>query len=193
MATVTAGLSRPRGIPVLSTGDGIAGTLPLGTHQDPLGAVHLLDPDPAGGGPASDGPSRTARARPRTGPRPRRRTSSGSTRLRPAWPGWPCSGGFIVVVLGAIVITSEYSTGMIRTSLTVMPRRGVLFGAKAAVLTAVTLAVALVTSFTAFFTGQWLLRGARGRDAVPAGRAARRAGQRSATWCCPGCSPSPSA
>jgi hypothetical protein len=46
---------------------------------------------------------------------------------------------------------------MIRTSLTVMPRRGVLYGAKAAVLTAVALVVAFVTSFASFFFGQALL------------------------------------
>ena len=68
-------------------------------------------------------------------------------------------GQLIIVVLGAIVMTSEYSTGMMRTSLAVMPRRGVLFGAKAAVLTAVTLVIALVTSFASFFIGQYLLRG----------------------------------
>jgi len=67
-------------------------------------------------------------------------------------------GQLVVVVLGALAITSEYSTGMIRTSLTVMPRRGVLYAAKASVLTAVILAVAMVTSFAAFFTGQYLLR-----------------------------------
>jgi ABC-type cobalamin/Fe3+-siderophores transport system ATPase subunit len=31
-------------------------------------------------------------------------------------------GQLVIVVLGALTITSEYSTGMIRTSLTVMPR-----------------------------------------------------------------------
>ena len=61
------------------------------------------------------------------------------------------------MVLGALVITSEYSTGMIRTSLTVMPRRGVLYAAKAIVFAAVSLAVSLVTSFAAFFTGQAIL------------------------------------
>ena len=66
-------------------------------------------------------------------------------------------GELVVVVLGALAITSEYSTGMIRTSLTVMPRRGVLFAAKAAVLAAVTVVVALITSFTTFFVGQYLL------------------------------------
>ena len=68
-------------------------------------------------------------------------------------------GQLIVVVLGTLTITSEYSTGMIRTSLTVMPRRGVVYGAKALVLVAVTLAVAVITSFAAFVTGQYLLRG----------------------------------
>ncbi len=66
-------------------------------------------------------------------------------------------GELIIVTLGALVITSEYSTGMIRTSLTVMPRRGVLYTAKAIVFTAVSLAVSLVTSFAAFLTGQAIL------------------------------------
>jgi ABC-2 type transport system permease protein len=66
-------------------------------------------------------------------------------------------GQLAIVVLGTLTLTSEYSTGMIRTSLTVMPRRGVLYGAKAAVLTAVALVVALVTSFASFLIGQALL------------------------------------
>lgn len=68
-------------------------------------------------------------------------------------------GQLIIVVLGALAITSEYSTGMIRTSLTVMPRRGTLYGAKAAVFAAVTLVVTLPASFAAFFLGQALLNG----------------------------------
>ena len=67
-------------------------------------------------------------------------------------------GQLIVVVLGTLAITSEYSTGMIRTSLTVLPRRGVVFAAKAIVLTAVTLVIAMMTSLAAFFIGQYLLR-----------------------------------
>jgi ABC-2 type transport system permease protein len=66
-------------------------------------------------------------------------------------------GELVIVVLGALTITSEYSTGMIRTSLTVMPRRGTLYAAKAAVFGAVTLVVSLVTTFAAFFIGQALL------------------------------------
>jgi len=68
-------------------------------------------------------------------------------------------GDLIIVVLGALVITSEYSTGMIRTSLAVMPRRGVLYAAKALVFTVVTLTVSLVTSFADFFVGQAILAG----------------------------------
>jgi ABC-2 type transport system permease protein len=66
-------------------------------------------------------------------------------------------GQLVIVVLGTLCITSEYSTGMIRTSLTVMPRRPVLFAAKAAVFTAIAVVVAFVTSFAAFFIGQALL------------------------------------
>jgi ABC-2 type transport system permease protein len=63
-------------------------------------------------------------------------------------------GQLIIAVLGAMVITSEYSTGMIRTSLTAQPRRGVVYAAKAIVFTAVTLVISLVTAFIAFFVGQ---------------------------------------
>ena len=66
-------------------------------------------------------------------------------------------GELIIVVLGALVITSEYSTGMIRTSLAVMPRRGVLYAAKAIVFAGVTLTISLITSFVAFFVGQAIL------------------------------------
>lgn len=66
-------------------------------------------------------------------------------------------GQFVIVVLGALTITSEYSTGMIRTSLTAMPRRGVMYLSKAAVFTVLALLIGLITSFAAFFLGQALL------------------------------------
>jgi ABC-2 type transport system permease protein len=66
-------------------------------------------------------------------------------------------GPLVIAVLGALVITSEYSTGMIRTSLTVMPRRGQVFGAKAVVFGLTTLVLAVVISFVSFFLGQALL------------------------------------
>jgi len=66
-------------------------------------------------------------------------------------------GQLVIVVLGAIVLTSEYSTGMIRTSLSVMPRRPTVFAAKALVLAVVVLVVTVVASFITFFLGQALL------------------------------------
>jgi ABC-2 type transport system permease protein len=66
-------------------------------------------------------------------------------------------GQLIIVVLGALTITSEYSTGMIRTSLSTLPKRGTLFAAKGVVFGLVALVVGLVTSFLAFFVGQAIL------------------------------------
>src|ERR1700691_4979491 len=68
-------------------------------------------------------------------------------------------GQLIIAVIAAMAIPSEYSTGMIRTSLTAQPRRGTVYAAKAIVLTSLTLIVSLVTSFIAFFVGQALLSG----------------------------------
>jgi ABC-2 type transport system permease protein len=69
-------------------------------------------------------------------------------------------GQLVIAVLGALTVTSEYSTGMIRTSLTVMPRRSTLLAAKATVFAAVALVTGLVTCFGAFFLGQALMSGA---------------------------------
>jgi ABC-type transport system involved in multi-copper enzyme maturation permease subunit len=66
-------------------------------------------------------------------------------------------GQLVIVVLGAMTITAEYSTGMIRTSLTAMPRRATVYAAKAVVFACIALVVALVTAFIAFFLGQALL------------------------------------
>ncbi len=66
-------------------------------------------------------------------------------------------GQLIIAVLGAMAITAEYSTGMIRTSLTAQPRRGVVYAAKAIVFTSVTLVISIITSFIAFFLGQALV------------------------------------
>ena len=66
-------------------------------------------------------------------------------------------GQLVIAVLGALTITSEYSTGMIAASLSVMPRRGVLFTAKAVVFGAIALVTGLVTSFASYFVGQAIL------------------------------------
>ena len=57
-------------------------------------------------------------------------------------------------VLGVLVISSEYSTGMIRTTLTAVPQRIRVLTAKVAVFAGVALAVALVACFAAFGIGQ---------------------------------------
>src|ERR1022692_2431646 len=66
-------------------------------------------------------------------------------------------GQLVIIVLGALTITSEYSTGMIRTSLSTMPRRGTVYAAKAVVFGAVALVTGLITSFLTFFIGQAIL------------------------------------
>ena len=68
-------------------------------------------------------------------------------------------GQLIIAVIGAMAITSEYANGMIRTSLTAMPRRSTVYLGKLIVLTSVTLVVSLVTSFIAFFVGSAGLSG----------------------------------
>jgi len=66
-------------------------------------------------------------------------------------------GQLVIVVPGALVLTAEYFTGMIRTSMIAMPRRIVIYVAKAVAFGAVALVVSLATAFTAFFLGQSLL------------------------------------
>jgi ABC-2 type transport system permease protein len=66
-------------------------------------------------------------------------------------------GQLIIGVLGVLVISSEYSTGMIRTTLTTNPHRGVMIAAKGIVFTMVALVTSLVTAFAAFFLGQALM------------------------------------
>lgn len=57
-------------------------------------------------------------------------------------------------VLGALVITGEYGTGMIRTTLAAAPRRRALLAAKALVLTGVTLITATASTVGAYLVFQ---------------------------------------
>jgi len=59
-------------------------------------------------------------------------------------------GQLIAIVLGGLGIASEYSTGMIRTTLSVQPRRGTVFFAKLLVLTVVSLVVGEIISFGSY-------------------------------------------
>ncbi len=60
-------------------------------------------------------------------------------------------------VLGVLLMSGEYSTGMIRSSLTAVPRRLPVLWGKLAVFAAAIFSVSLVTSFISFFVGQALL------------------------------------
>jgi ABC-2 type transport system permease protein len=60
-------------------------------------------------------------------------------------------------VLGVLLISGEYSTGMIRSSLTAVPRRLPVLWAKLGVFAGVVFSVTLVSSFVSFFLGQALL------------------------------------
>jgi ABC-2 type transport system permease protein len=65
----------------------------------------------------------------------------------------------VFAILGVLVVTGEYSTGMIRTSLAAVPKRGRVLATKALVLTLITLVAGEVISFVTFFLGQALISG----------------------------------
>ena len=156
MATVTAGVPRQQAAPVLSARGGIVGS--LRSELTKIRSVRstyltLIVLVLAGVGWSVADCAGEAAHWAQTAPQDK--ASFDATQASVV--GLALLGQLIVVVLGALVMTSEYSTGMMRTSLGVMPRRGVLYGAKAAVLTAVTVVIALITSFASFFIGQSLL------------------------------------
>jgi ABC-2 type transport system permease protein len=63
-------------------------------------------------------------------------------------------GQLAIAVLGALVITAEYSTGGIRTTLTAVPQRLKVLLAKGLTFAVVAVVVGVLTSFAAFFIGQ---------------------------------------
>ena len=62
-------------------------------------------------------------------------------------------------VLGVLVISGEYSTGMIRSTFAAVPKRLPVLWAKAGVFGLVTLVLALPSTLIAFFSAQAILRG----------------------------------
>ncbi|MCX5204158.1 ABC transporter permease [Streptomyces sp. NBC_00237] len=68
-------------------------------------------------------------------------------------------GQLAMIVFGVLVVGNEYSTGMIRTSLAAVPRRGAFLFSKIGIATLLAFLVALVTSFVTFFAGQAALGG----------------------------------
>ncbi|GAA2913618.1 ABC transporter permease subunit [Streptomyces thioluteus] len=70
-------------------------------------------------------------------------------------------GQLALIVFGVLVVSNEYSTGMIRTSLAAVPQRGVFLFSKIAIAAALALVVGMATSFLTFFVGQAMLDGHR--------------------------------
>ncbi|MFJ5263882.1 ABC transporter permease [Streptomyces sp. NPDC088387] len=66
-------------------------------------------------------------------------------------------GQLAMIVFGVLVVSNEYSTGMIRTSLAAVPKRATFLFSKVAVATALCLVVGIATSFVTFFLGQAML------------------------------------
>lgn len=66
-------------------------------------------------------------------------------------------GQLTIIVLGVLVITSEYSTGVIRASLLAVPRRLPMLAAKGIVFAAITLVVGEIVMFASFFIGAAIL------------------------------------
>jgi ABC-2 type transport system permease protein len=64
---------------------------------------------------------------------------------------------FAIAVLGVLVITSEYSSRMIRSTFAAVPQRLTVLGAKIAVFSAVTFVVMTAACASAFFAGQAIL------------------------------------
>jgi ABC-type transport system involved in multi-copper enzyme maturation permease subunit len=69
------------------------------------------------------------------------------------------AGLIVVIVVGAMFITTEYRRGLIRTTLAASPRRGRVLAAKAIVIAAVTFAAGLAGAAVAVPLGERILRG----------------------------------
>jgi ABC-type transport system involved in multi-copper enzyme maturation permease subunit len=78
--------------------------------------------------------------------------------LDPAVGGWHLAQ-LAIGVLGVLVISGEYSTGMIRSSLMAIPRRLPVLWAKIGVFAAVTFVLMLVACFISFFGVQAIVTG----------------------------------
>ena len=68
-------------------------------------------------------------------------------------------GQALIVILAVLVMSSEYSTGMIRITLSAMPRRTVVLAAKAAVLGGLVLAAGTIAVLASVLAGRLILSG----------------------------------
>jgi ABC-2 type transport system permease protein len=68
-------------------------------------------------------------------------------------------GVLAIGVLGVLLITGEYTTGMIRSTMTTVPKRLPVLWGKTVVYAVVALALTVPAAFIAFFAGQAILSG----------------------------------
>ena len=68
-------------------------------------------------------------------------------------------GQAVVAVLGVMAVSAEYGTGMIRVTLTAMPRRLTVLAAKAAVLTGLVLVAGAIAVPASLLVGGLILPG----------------------------------
>ena len=67
-------------------------------------------------------------------------------------------GQLLLGALGVLVVTAEFSSGMIRATFAAVPSRPLVLAAKACVLGGLTLLAGEIVAFASFFIGQLLLR-----------------------------------
>jgi len=68
-------------------------------------------------------------------------------------------GQAVVAIVAVLAISNEYSTGMIRITLSAMPRRTLVLAAKAAVITGLVLAAGTIAVLAAVLAGRLILSG----------------------------------
>jgi ABC-2 type transport system permease protein len=66
-------------------------------------------------------------------------------------------GQAVIAIFAVLAVSTEYSTGMIRTTLTAMPRRSTVLAAKAIVITALVLAAGTLAVLACLLAGRLLL------------------------------------
>ena len=74
--------------------------------------------------------------------------------VRNSFSGWGLAE-LAFGALGVLAISSEYTTGLIRTTFAAVPRRRAVLAAKSAVVGVITLLAGELIAFATFFAGQW--------------------------------------
>jgi ABC-2 type transport system permease protein len=89
-----------------------------------------------------------------------------------------------VGVLGVLFITGEYSTGMIRASLSAIPKRVPVWAAKISIFAIVIFTITLIAAFVAFLGGQAALSGYKfqGQFTITPGKITIYSGPNATTW-----------